>query len=150
MNLRVGPFDPVLHIRSRDHHRAICREAALLDLPPDSLPRRWEAAVGRFYVCLHLEPVTEAVDRAFQVGEPAFTADVAVPDEQVPQALAACDELDRLLGDLRRWAQESDADVLSFPDDVRAYYAAFIVQARAQLQAAGARSSPRHGCHPPA
>jgi hypothetical protein len=48
MNLRVGPFDPVLHIRSRDHHRAICREAALLDLPPDSLPRRWEAAVGRF------------------------------------------------------------------------------------------------------
>jgi hypothetical protein len=79
--------------------------------------------------------VTEAVDRAFQAGEPTFTADVAVPDEQTREALAACDELDRLLGDLRRWAQESDADVLSFPDDVRAYYAAFIVQARAQLQA---------------
>ncbi|HEX8133211.1 MAG TPA: hypothetical protein VF880_07255 [Actinomycetes bacterium] len=74
----MGPFDPVLHIRSRDHHRAICREAALLDLPSDSLPRRW--------------------------------------------------------------AQESDADVLSLPDDVRGYYAAFIVHARAQLQAAGARS----------
>ena len=98
MNLRVGPFDPVLHIRSRDHHRAICREAALLNLPPDSLPRRWEAAVGRFFACLHLAPVTEAVDRAFQTGEPAF------------------------------------------PDDVRAYDAAFIVEARAQLQGAGARS----------
>jgi hypothetical protein len=140
MNLRVGPFDPVLHIRSRDHHRAICREAALLDLPHDSLPRRWEAAVGRFYACLHLAPVTEAVDRAFQAGEAAFTADVAVPDERVPEALAACNELDRLIEDLRRWAQESDADVLSFPDDVRAYYAAFIVHARAQLQGAAARS----------
>ena len=140
MNLRVGPFDPMLHIRSRDHHRAICREAALLDLPAGSLPRRWEAAVGRFYACLHLAPVTEAVDRAFQAGEPRFAADVTVPDEQVPEALAACNEVDRLLGDLRRWAQESDADVLSFPDDVRGYYAAFIVQARAQLQGAGIRS----------
>ena len=139
MRLRVGPFDPALHIRSRDHHRAICREAALLDLPPDSLPRRWEAAVGRFYARLHLGPVTEAVDRAFEAGEPAFATDVTVPDEQVPAALAAVEELDRLVGDLRRWAQESDADVLSFPDGVQAYYTGFIAQARAQLQAGGAR-----------
>jgi len=40
MRLRVGPFDTALHVRSRDHYRAICREAALLDLPPDSPPRR--------------------------------------------------------------------------------------------------------------
>jgi len=139
MRLRVGPFDPALHIRSRDHHRAICREAALLDLPPDSLPRRWEAAVGRFYARLHLGPVTEAVDRAFEAGEPAFATDVTVPDEQVPAALAAVEELDRLVGDLRRWAQESDADVLSFPDGVQAYYTGFIAQARTQLQAGGAR-----------
>jgi hypothetical protein len=139
MRLRVGPFDPALHILSRDHHRAICREAALLDLPPDSLPRRWEAAVGRFYVRLHLGPVTEAVDRAFEAAEPAFAIDVTVPDEQVPAALEACEELDRLVGDLRRWAQESDADVLSLPGDVQTYYTAFIAQARVQLQAEGAR-----------
>jgi hypothetical protein len=29
MRLEVGPFDPALHVRSRDHHRAVCREAAL-------------------------------------------------------------------------------------------------------------------------
>jgi hypothetical protein len=136
MNLRVGPFDPVLHVRSRDHHRAICREAALLDLPPDSMPRRWEAAVGRFYRSLNLGPVSEAVDRAFVAGEPAFAVEVAVPDEQLPAALAACQELEALLGDVLRWAQESDADVLNLSEDVRSYYDAFIRQARAQLEAA--------------
>jgi len=100
MRLRVGPFDTALHIRSRDHYRAICREAALLDLPSDSPPRRWEAAVGRFYTGLHLLPVTEVVDRAFEAGEPAFAADVSIPDEQVPAALEVCLELDRLLDDL--------------------------------------------------
>jgi hypothetical protein len=92
VRLQVGPFDPALPIRSRDHHRAICREAALLDLPPGSLPRRWEA----------------------------------------------CAELERLVGDVERWAQESDADVLKLPEEVRAYYAAFLAQARGQLEAAGA------------
>jgi hypothetical protein len=136
MNLQVGPFDPVLHVRSRDHHRAICREAALLDLPPDSMPRRWEAAVGRFYRSLNLGPVSEAVDRAFVAGEPAFAVEVTVPDEQLPAALAACQELEALLGDVLRWAQESDADVLNLSEEVRGHYAAFIGQARAQLEAA--------------
>jgi hypothetical protein len=135
MRLRVGPFDTALHVRSRDHYRAICREAALLDLPPDSPPRRWESAVGRFYARLCLAPVTEVVDRAFEAGEPLFAVDVAVPDEQVPAALETCLELDRLLGDLGRWARESDADVLSLPAEVRDHYAAFIAQARAQLDA---------------
>jgi hypothetical protein len=139
MRLRMGPFDTLLHVRSRDHHRAICREAALLDLPPDSTPRRWESAVGRFYARLRLQPVTEAVDRAFGAGEPRFAADVTVPDEQVPAALEACLELDRLLGDVGRWARESDADVLSLPQDLHAYYTAFVAQARAQLEADGAR-----------
>jgi hypothetical protein len=134
MRLRVGPFETALHIRSRDHHRAICREAAPLDLPPDSPPRRWEAAAGRLYARLHLGPVTEVVDRAFEAGEPAFAADVTVPDEQVPAALAACKELDGLLGDLERWARQSDADVLSVPEDVHGYYTAFLTQARTQLQ----------------
>jgi hypothetical protein len=137
MRLTVGPFDTALHVRSRDHHRAICREAALLDLQPDSPPRRWEAAVGRFYARLALAPVTEVVDRAFQAGVPRFAADVTVPDEQVPAALETCLELDRLLCELSRWARQSDADVLSLPEDVHAYYAAFVAQARSQLEAAG-------------
>ena len=137
MRLQVGPFDPALHIRSRDHHRAICREAALLGLPPDSLPRRWEAAVGRFYRQLGLGPVTEAVDEAYVAGEPAFAVEVTLPEEQLPAALEACTELERLLGDVGRWAQESDADVLKLPEDVHAHYAAFLAQARGQLAAAG-------------
>jgi hypothetical protein len=137
VRLRVGPFDTALHVRSRDHHRAICREAALLDLPPDSTPRRWEAAVGRFYARLALAPVTDAVDRAFQAGEPEFAAEVTVPDEQVPAALETCLELNRLLRELARWARASDADVLSLPEDVHAYYAAFVAQARGQLEAGG-------------
>jgi hypothetical protein len=137
MKLTVGPFDTALHVRSRDHYLAICREAALLELSPDSPPRRWEAAVGRLYVRLGLAPVTEVVDRAFQAGEPRFAADVTVPDEQVAAALETCLELDRLLGELPRWARQSDADVLSIPEDVHAYYAAFVAQARAQLEAAG-------------
>ena len=137
MRLTVGPFDTALHVRSRDHYLAICREAALLDLPPDSPPRRWEAAVGRLYARLGLAPVTEVVDRAFQAGEPRFAADVTVPDEQVPAALETCLELDRLLCELPRWARQSDTDVLPFPEDVHAHYAAFVAQARAQLEAAG-------------
>jgi hypothetical protein len=133
----MGPFDTALHIRSRDHHRAICREAALLDLPPDSPPRRWEAAVGRFYTRLRLGPVTEAVDRAYRGGEPRFTTDLTVPDEGVPEALASCLELDRLLGDVGRWARESDAEVLSLPEDLHAYYTAFVAQARRQLEDCG-------------
>jgi hypothetical protein len=138
VRLQVGPFDPALHIRSRDHHRAICREAALLDLPPGSPPRRWEAAVGRFYRQLGLGPVTEAVDKAYVAGEPAFAVEVTVPEGQLPAALEACTELEGLLGDVGRWAQEADADVLTLPEDVRAYYAAFLAQARGQLAAAGA------------
>jgi hypothetical protein len=63
---------------------------------------------------------------------------VTVPDERLPVALEACTELERLVGDVERWAQESDADVLKLPEEVRAYYAAFLAQARGQLEAAGA------------
>jgi hypothetical protein len=55
----------------------------------------------------------------------------------VPAALETCVELDRLLDDVGRWARESDADVLSVPEDVHAYYAAFVAQVRGQLEAAG-------------
>lgn len=60
MRLRVGPFD--------------------------SAPRRWEAAVGRFYARLALAPVTDAVDRAFQAGERQFATFVAQARGQLEAA----------------------------------------------------------------
>jgi hypothetical protein len=138
MKLRLGPFDTAVHIRSRDHFRAICREAALQELGPETLPRRWEAAIGRFYQLLRLAPVTEAVDRAYLAGEPTFSAAVDIPDESVPEALAACEELQRLHGELERWTWEADAELLAFSEDIHRYDAAFLDQARAQLQAPAA------------
>ena len=135
MKLRLGPFDTALHIRSRDHFRAICREAALQQLGPETLPRRWEAAVGRFYQRLRLGPVTDAVDRAYLAGEPVFGADVTIPDESVPEALAACAELQGLQGELERWTWESDADMLAVTEDIRGFHAAFVGQIRSQLEA---------------
>jgi hypothetical protein len=135
VKLQLGPFDTTLHIRSRDHFRAICREAALQELEPDSPPRRWEAAIGRFYQLLRLAPVTEAVDRAYLAGEPAFSALVIIPDESVPEALAVCVELQQLQEELERWTWEADAALLAFSEDIHRYDAAFLDQARAQLEA---------------
>ena len=135
MKLQLGPFDTTLHIRSRDHFRAICREAALQELGPDTPPRRWEAAIGRFYQLLRLAPVTEAVDRAYLAGEPAFSALVIIPDESVPEALAACVELQQLQGELERWTREADAELLAFTEDIRGFHAAFVGQIRSQLEA---------------
>ena len=39
MELRVGPFDPVAHVRSRDHYEAVRREAQLVALAPDAVVR---------------------------------------------------------------------------------------------------------------
>jgi hypothetical protein len=135
VKLRLGPFDTALHIRSRDHFQAICREAALQELGPDTLPRRWEAAIARFYQLLGLAPVTEAVDRAYLAGEPSFGADVTVPDESVPAALAVCVELQRLQGEMERWTWEADAELLAFSEEIHRYDAAFLDQTRAQLEA---------------
>ena len=50
MELEVGPFDPALHIRSRDHYEAVRREAQLLSLSPEAAPAR-------------LEDLLDAIDR---------------------------------------------------------------------------------------
>jgi hypothetical protein len=34
VELQVGPFDPELHVRSRDHYEAVRREIRLLQLQP--------------------------------------------------------------------------------------------------------------------
>ncbi len=136
MELEVGPFDPSLHVRSRDHYEAVQREAQLLDLQPDTPPHRFEALLASLREQFSTNQVDPVVDRAYLAGEPTFTARVHVPDELVPVALAACDEAERLLEDLDRWAGDGEYDLLEATPEVKAYRIAYLAQARAQLQRA--------------
>jgi hypothetical protein len=133
MELIVGPFDPVLHVRSRDHYEAVRREARLLDLRPEAAPRRLEELDERPFRQVVDAQVDPMVDRAFLGQEPSFLARVVVPDEQAPALLADCDELERLLEELDRWTSESGAAILASSEDVKAYRAAFLAQLREQL-----------------
>ena len=144
MRVQVGPFDPAAHVRTRDHYQALRREAALAGLGPETPARRWEALVGRLHQELRLDPVAEAVDRAFSAGRPAFTAATVVPDETLPAALATCRALDALLAELDRAAAEEADELLAAPAEVRAYARRFLAQVTAQLEAAldGPRPGP--------
>jgi hypothetical protein len=133
VELTVGPFDPSMHVRSRDHYEAIRREAQLIALQPDSPPRRLENLIERLNRQFPPSHVDELVDAAYQAGEASFSARVSVPDELVPAAIAACDELDALLDELDRWAEDPEVRLLDVPDEVRAYRAAYLAQAREQL-----------------
>jgi hypothetical protein len=135
MELLIGPFDPAAHIRARDHYQALRREAALLGLDPASPPRRYEELVGRLYQQLGLAPVTEAVDRAFVAGEPAFRACAEVAEADLPVALRTCDDLAALLEELDDWARQSGGELPVASPEVHAYQRAFLDQVRAQLQA---------------
>jgi hypothetical protein len=136
MELEVGPFDPALHVRSRDHYEAIQREAQLLDLQPDTPPHRLEALLASLREKFSANQVDPVVDRAYLAGEPTFTARVHIPDELVPAALAACDEAERLLADLDRWAADREYALLEATPEVKAYRLAYLAQARAQLRRA--------------
>jgi hypothetical protein len=136
MELEVGPFDPALHIRSRDHYEGVRREAQLLTLQPDAAPRRLEQLVERLTVQFPPNPVDEIADRAYLAGEPTFTAKVVIPDELVPAAIAAVDQIEDLLVQLDAWARDTQANLLEAPEDVKAYRRAYLAQAREQLQAA--------------
>ena len=96
MELVVGPFDPALHVRSRDHYEAVRREAQLLDLQSDAVPRRLEELTERHFNQLVDAQVDPVVDGAFLDRQPSFSLRLVVPDEQVPALLADCDELARL------------------------------------------------------
>jgi hypothetical protein len=133
MELIVGPFDPVLHVRSRDHYEAVRREAQLLDLRPEAPPRRLDELNERRLRQVVDAQVDPVVDRAFLNREPSFSARVVVPDEQVPALLADCDELERLLVELERWAHQSEPAILEPGEEVEAYRAAFLAQLREQL-----------------
>jgi hypothetical protein len=136
MELEVGPFDPALHVRSRDHYEAVRREAQLLDLQPDTPPHRYEDLLERLRAQFPPDPVDPIVDRAYLAGEPSFTARVQVPDELVPAALDACDALERLLDDLDSWARDSDLAILEAGPEVKEYRAAYLTQVRDQLRRA--------------
>src|SRR5919198_47517 len=132
MELEVGPFDPALHIRSRDHYEGVRREAQLLMLQPDAAPRRLERLVERLTAQFPPNPVDEIADRAYLAGEPTFTAKVVIPDELVPAAIAAVDQIEDLLVQLDAWARDTQANLLEAPEDVKAYRRAYLAQAREQ------------------
>jgi hypothetical protein len=136
MELEVGPFDPALHIRSRDHYEAVRREAQLLSLAPETAPARLEELVGRLGQQFPRSPVDEVADEAYLAEEPSFTVRYSLPDELVPAALEACDQIEDLLDEFDRWADSDEARLLEAPEDVRRYRKAYLGQVRAQLQAA--------------
>jgi hypothetical protein len=136
MELEVGPFDPALHIKSRDHYEAVRREAQLLALSPEAPPARFERLLERLTGQFPRSPVDEVADRAFLAREPSFAVRVTLPDELVSAALEACDELEALLDDLDRWAGTESVQLLETPEDVRRYRKAYLAQARAQLREA--------------
>jgi hypothetical protein len=135
MELEVGPFDPALHIRSRDHYEAVRREAQLLALAPEAAPARLEELTTRLSQQFPRSPVDEIADQAYLAGQPTFSARSTLPDELVPVALDACDQLEDLLDEIDRWAQSESVQLLEAPDDIKRYRKAYLDQVRAQLKA---------------
>jgi hypothetical protein len=134
MELELGPFDPALHIRSRDHYEAVRREAQLVALAPDAPPARFNGLIERLTAQFPRSPVDDVADQAYLAKEPTFVVRFTLSDELVPVALEACDELEALLDELDRWAGTEAVRLLEAPEDVKRYRAAFLTQARAQLK----------------
>ncbi|HEX8134504.1 MAG TPA: hypothetical protein VF880_13895 [Actinomycetes bacterium] len=133
MELEVGPFDPAVHIKTRDYYEAVQREAQLVALERDAPPRRLVELVERLRRQFPRSPTDEVAERAFVAGQPTFTVRVSIPDELVPAALQACDELEALMDELDRWAGAGRLDLLEAPEDVQRYRVELLAQTRAQL-----------------
>lgn len=136
MELQVGPFDPELHVRSRDHYEAVRREIRLLQLQPGEPPVRLEDLAERLAAQFPSSDVDAVAERAYLAGEPTFVARASIPDHLVTVAIQACDELAVLLEELDDWAYDKQANLLEAPEDVKRYRAAYLGQAREQFQAA--------------
>lgn len=132
----MGPYDPALHIRSRDHYEAVRREVQLLSLSPEAAPARLEELVDRLTRQFPRNPVDDVADRAYLAKQPSFSARYILPDELVPAALKACDELEDLLDAIDRWAETESVQLLEAPEEVRRYRKAYLDQVRVQLKAA--------------
>jgi hypothetical protein len=136
MELELGPFDPAVHVKSRDHYEAIRREAQLVALQPDAPPLRLVELVERLRRQFPRSPVDDVAERAFMAGEPTFTVRFSIADELVAAALDACDQVESLMEELDRWSGVGDLGLLEAPEDVKRYRAAFLAQTRAQLRGA--------------
>jgi hypothetical protein len=136
MELEVGPYDPALHVRSRDHYEAVRREAQLLSLGPEAAPARLEDLIARLSRQFPPNPVDEVADRAFLARESSFQIRFALPDELVPAALDACDRLEELLDEFDLWANDEGVRLLEAPEEIKRYRKAYLDQVRGQLQAA--------------
>jgi hypothetical protein len=136
MELEVGPFDPAVHVKSRDHYEAVRREAQLVAIQPDAPPRRLVELVDRLRRQFPRSPTDEVAERAFMAGQPTFTVRFSIPDELVPAALEACDEVEALMEELDRWAGTGDLGLLAAPEEVKRYREEFLAQTRAQLRGA--------------
>jgi hypothetical protein len=136
MELEVGPFDPALHIRGRDHYEAVRREAQLLALAPEAAPARLDQLIERLSGRFPRSPVDEVADQAYLAKEPSFSVRYSLPDELVPAALHACDQLEDLLDEFDRWANAEGVQLLEAPEEIKRYRKAYLDQVRGQLQAA--------------
>jgi hypothetical protein len=137
VEITLGPFDPALHVRSRDHYEAVRREIQLLELAADSVPRRFGELLDRIRAQVREDTVDAAADRAFLAGEPEFQASMVIPESRAPAALDAATELELLFDQFDRWAAASRSQLLEAPDEVKRYRRAYLAQLRAQLAAAG-------------
>jgi hypothetical protein len=142
MELKVGPFDPALHIRSRDHYEAILREAQLAAMGPEAPPRRLGELVERLRARFPRSPADDVAEQAYVAGEPTFTARYTIPDELVPAALDACDEVEALMEELDRSARAGEHGLLEAPEDVKRYRSEYLAQTRAQLRGASGGAGP--------
>jgi hypothetical protein len=136
VELDIGPFDPAVHIRSRDHYEAVRREIRLLQSQPGEPPARLEDLAKRLAAQFPRSDVDEVAERAYQAGESEFVARASMPDYLVAAAIQACDELAVLLEELDDWAHDKQANLLEAPEDVKRYRVAYLAQVRKQLQAA--------------
>jgi hypothetical protein len=134
MELEVGPFDPALHIRSRDHYEAVRREAQLLALAPETAPGRLEELVDRLGRQFPRSPADDVADQAYLAKQATFAVRYVLPDELVPAALDAIEQLEALLDDIDRWAGADGVQLLEAPQDVRRYRKTYLDQVRRQLQ----------------
>ena len=136
MELEIGPFDPAVHIRMLDHYEAVRREIRMLQLQAGEPPARLEELANRLAAQFPRSNVDEIAERAYQAGEPEFVARARMPDGLVAAAVQACDELVVLLEELDDWVHDKQVNLLEAPEDVKRYRAAYLAQAREQLQAA--------------
>jgi hypothetical protein len=112
------------------------REAQLLALAPEAAPARLEELIARLTQQFPRSPVDDVVDQAYLAGQPSFSARYTLPDELVPTALDACDQLEDMLDEIDRWAEAESVQLLEAPDDIKRYRKAYLDQVRVQLKAA--------------